>query len=62
MSKEEIVKNEYDLSINKYIETKVEKIEYDSPSVIMSRIDELDSEIQELKEELKSLLNLDLLG
>lgn len=60
VSKEEIVKNDYDLSINKYIETKVEKIEYDSPSVIMSRIDELDSEIQELKEELKSLLNLDL--
>ena len=60
VSMEEIVKNDYDLSINKYIETKVEKIEYDSPSVIMSRIDELDSEIQELKEELKSLLNLDL--
>lgn len=60
VSKDEIVKNDYDLSINKYIETEVEKIEYDSPSVIMSRIDELDSEIQELKEELKSLLNLDL--
>lgn len=60
VSKDEIVKNDYDLSINKYIETKVERIEYDSPSVIMSRIDKLDSEIQELKEELKSLLNLDL--
>lgn len=60
VSKDEIVKNDYDLSINKYIEIKVEKIEYDSPSVIISRIDELDSEIKELKEELKSLLNLDL--
>jgi type I restriction enzyme M protein len=60
VDKKDIVDNEYDLSINKYLETKYEKIEYDSPSVIIDRIDALDDEIDALKTELKSLLNLDL--
>lgn len=58
--KEEIVKNGYDLSINKYKEVEYEKVEYDKPEVIMNRIDEIDSEINTLKAELKTLLNLDL--
>lgn len=59
VDKKDIVTNDYDLSINKYLETKYEKTEYDSSSVIMDRIDSLDVEIEELKRELKSLLNLD---
>lgn len=60
VSKEDIKKNGYDLSINKYREIVYEKIEYDSPAVIMNRIDKIDDEIVALKTELKTLLNLDL--
>jgi type I restriction enzyme M protein len=60
VDKQDIIDNDYDLSINKFIETEYEKVEYDSPSVIMGRIDALDEEIEVLKKELKSLLNLDL--
>lgn len=59
VDKKEIVSNDYDLSINKYLETEYEKVEYDKPSVILDRIENLDSEIEELKKELKSLLNID---
>jgi type I restriction enzyme M protein len=60
VSKDEIKDNGYDLSINKYKETVYEKIEYDPPAVIMGKIDAIDNEIATLKDELKSLLNLDL--
>ena len=60
VDKKDIVDNDYDLSINKYLEIEYEKIVYDSPAVIMDRIDSLDDEIETLKTELKSLLNLDL--
>jgi type I restriction enzyme M protein len=58
--KEEIIKNGYDLSINKYKEVIYEKINYDSPKVIMEKIDKIDKEIIILKGELKTMLNLDL--
>lgn len=57
---EEIRKKDYDLSINKYKEIIYEKIEYDAPSIIMERIDNIDKDIVKLKKELKTLLNLDL--
>jgi type I restriction enzyme M protein len=60
VSKDEIKENGYDLSINKYKEIVYEKIEYDPPSVIMGKIDDIDSEIATLKDELKALLNLGL--
>jgi len=60
VTKEEIEKNEYDLSINKYKEVIYEKVEYESPEIIMGRIDKIDEEIVTLKTELKKLLNLDL--
>lgn len=60
VTKKEIADNEYDLSINKYKEVVYEKAEYDSPLVIMNRIDKIDDEILTLKAELKTLLNLDL--
>lgn len=60
VDKKSIVDNDYDLSMNKYIEVEYEKIEYDSPDKILDKIDSLDNEIEALKKELKSLLNLDL--
>jgi type I restriction enzyme M protein len=60
VQKKEIADNGYDLSINKYKEVVYEQAEYDSSSVIMSRIDQIDDEIATLKAELKTLLNLDL--
>lgn len=60
VDKKNIQDNGYDLSINKYKEAVYEKADYDSPAVIMQRIDEIDEEIAQLKTELKTLLNLDL--
>lgn len=60
VTKKEIKDNGYDLSINKYKEVEYDRVEYEKPSVIMNRIDEIDSEIDNLKAELKTLLNLDL--
>ena len=45
VSKEEIVKNDYDLSINKYKETEHKVVEYDPPKVILQRIKELEQQI-----------------
>lgn len=60
VSKEEIMNNGYDLSIKKYKEAVYEKVKYDSPALIVERIDKIDQEIVTLKQELKTLLNLDL--
>ncbi len=43
--KEEIVENEYDLSINKYKEIEYEEVEYDEPEVILANIRKLEDEI-----------------
>jgi len=56
VDKAEIEKNEYDLSINRYKETKYEKIEYDAPGVIMTRLDEISMEIGSKMEELRGLI------
>ncbi|MDC7124866.1 MAG: class I SAM-dependent DNA methyltransferase [Spirochaetales bacterium] len=45
--KHEIVDNDYDLSINRYKEIVYEEVEYDEPKVIVERIKELESEIQQ---------------
>lgn len=42
---EEIRANDYDLSINKYKEVEKVKVEYEEPSVVLSRIESLQSEI-----------------
>ena len=47
VAKDEIVNNEYDLSINKYKEVEYDKIEYESPKVIIQRIKELEQQILE---------------
>lgn len=42
---EEIRANDYDLSINKYKEVEKVKVEYEEPSVVLGRIETLQSEI-----------------
>lgn len=54
--KEEIVENEYDLSINKYKEIIVEKKEYEDPKVILKRVIDMENELQQKLEELEELL------
>ena len=56
MDKEEIRENEYDLSINRYKEIEYEKVEYDPPEVIMTRLDELAVNLGVKMEELRGLL------
>jgi len=58
VSKEDIVKNNYVLNINDFIETEKKEIEIQSPKEIMKEIDEIDDEIATLKQELKDLLEV----
>ena len=53
---EEIVSNDYDLSINKYKEVVYEKVEYEPTDVILGRIEQLETQIQTAMAELKKLL------
>ena len=54
--KEEIVENDYDLSINKYKEIIVEKKEYEDPKVILKRVIDMENELQQKLKELEELL------
>ena len=54
--KEEIIENDYDLSINKYKEIEYEEIIYEKPEVIIGKIKELEKEITLGLEELEKLV------
>lgn len=54
--KDEIVENDYDLSINRYKEIEYEEVKYDSPKEILGRIRELERAIVEGLDELESLI------
>ena len=54
--KQEIVDNEYDLSINKYKEIEYVKVEYPPTSEIMANIRSLEAEISKEMDELEKLL------
>ena len=54
--KEEIVANEYDLSINKYKQTEYKPVEYPPTSEIMADLRKLESEIQTAMDELEEML------
>ena len=54
--KEEIVENDYDLSINKYKEIEYEEIVYEKPELIIEKIKELEKEIALGLEELEGLM------
>lgn len=56
VSKEEIVENDYDLSINKYKEIVVEKKEYEDPKVILKRVIDMENELQQKLKELEELI------
>jgi len=56
VDKSAIVANDYDLSINRYKEVVYEKVEYDAPAVIMTRLDELTLDIASKMEELRGLI------
>ena len=54
--KEDVVKNGYDLSINKYKETEYVKVEYESSDVILDQIAELQASIDQNLKELREML------
>lgn len=56
VSKEEIVENDYDLSINKYKKIIVEKKEYEAPKVILKRVIDMENELQQKLKELEEML------
>ena len=53
---DEIRKNGYDLSINKYKEVEYEEVVYDSPKNILSDIKALEDEVQQGLKELEGIL------
>ena len=57
VDKQEIIDNEYDLSINKYKEVVYEKVEYPPTSEILADIEALNRKIDKNLAELKALLN-----
>jgi type I restriction enzyme M protein len=56
VSKDEIVNNDYDLSINKYKKTEYKPVEYAPTSQILAELDELEAEIAKGLAELKEML------
>lgn len=56
VNKSAIAANEYDLSINRYKEIVYEKVVYDSPGEIISRLDQLNLEIAYKMKELRGLI------
>jgi len=55
VSRDEIEKNKYDLSINRYKETEYKPVEYEEPQKILEKINKLESEIQTGLNNLKSI-------
>ena len=53
---DEIRKNNYDLSINKYKEVEYEQVQYDSPKTILAQIKTLETEVQQGLAELEAML------
>ena len=54
--KDEIVANDYDLSINKYKQTEYKPVEYPPTSEIMAELRRLEAEIKTAMDELEKLL------
>ena len=55
---DEIKKNKYDLSINRYKEIIYKEVEYDPPELLVSKIRNIETEIQRELDELEGLLKL----
>ncbi|URZ18334.1 type I restriction-modification system subunit M [Clostridium felsineum] len=56
VNKEEIVGNDYDLSINKYKVIEYEEVVYEEPGVILSKVKKLEKEIVEGLDELERMI------
>ena len=56
VDKQEIVENDYDLSINKYKETEYTPVEYPPTSEILAELKELENEIAKSLAELEVML------
>lgn len=56
VSKKEIVENGYDLNLNTYKEVNYEEIQYEKPSIIIKKLDEIESGIQNGLSELKQFV------
>ncbi|MCR1897380.1 type I restriction-modification system subunit M [Irregularibacter muris] len=56
VDKEEIVKNDYDLSINRYKEIEYEEVEYEEPKVIIGKIKDLEQQILQGLEDLERMV------
>lgn len=54
---DEIIGNDYDLSINKYKQVEYKAVEYEATDIIMGRIEALENDIQNEMAELKKLLS-----
>lgn len=54
--KEEIIENNYDLSINRYKEVVYEEVKYDEPQVIIDNIKKLEKEISIVLDEIEKLV------
>ena len=57
VSKTEIAKNDYDLSINRYKEVVYEEVQYEKPETLIEQIQELSIQRQKALEELLKMLN-----
>jgi type I restriction enzyme M protein len=55
--KQEIVENDYDLSINKYKKVEYKPVQYPPTEEILRTIDDLEADIQRELAELKSMLS-----
>jgi type I restriction enzyme M protein len=54
--KEEIVENDYDLSINRYKEIEYEEVEYEEPEIIIAKIKDIEKQIIEGIDKIEGLL------
>lgn len=59
VSKDDIVANNYELTVNKYKEVKRVKVEYDKPDVILNRIRSMQKDIDKAIAEYEVLTNSD---
>jgi type I restriction enzyme M protein len=57
VSKESIVENGYDLSINRYKEVEYTEVVYESPQVILGKLKAIEDEIRVDLDELADMLN-----
>jgi type I restriction enzyme M protein len=55
--KQELIDNDYDLSLSKYKEEVYEEVSYDKPKDILKRIDKIEGVIVKELGELKELIN-----